>query len=274
MPYTKILSLIIFSGFIFQSCENLNDPGKMEFGNSVLLNLKTGDTTQQFLIYNTLPLSFQFKDPPPFNSVDDAFAENASITISDGSSIYNQFEINYTDSFKTLRCYTNSKELFIEPEKEYAIKIESNGEIITGNILTISDFEILEIISINGEEGNKNLDVSWSRCKGAKYYIIKTICYLWDSVITSYNNGEWVWELVNISQSNLQVIDPDTIINTDNNYSAEIRIPGRSDTVIVEIAGYDINTYNYYIRKIKKVGIENAYGYLGSSTIKRRKLYF
>ena len=42
--------------------------------------------------------------------------------------------------------------------------------------------------------------------------------------------------------------------------------------MLVEIGAYDAYTYNYLFEKIKKVNVENAYGYLGSSTIKSKKI--
>ena len=51
--------------------------------------------------------------------------------ISDENNNYDQFHISYTDTFTRHRYYTNSNELFIAPNKEYLLKVESNGQLIT-----------------------------------------------------------------------------------------------------------------------------------------------
>ncbi len=268
-----LIFLIIFVVIIFQSCENLNDPGNIELNNSALLNLRTGNCQQQLFVYNSLPLSYQFNDPPPFTNTDEAFAENAKITISENDNNYDNFQIAYVDSNNRKRCYTNSEELIIDPYKEYSIKVESNGQIITGKIITIGDFEILNINQVESEDSNRfNFNVSWTKCPGARFYEVKTTYFYIDSVIISFKDGQPIWDLANLIRTNLQYVDPDTIVKSNNEYSLKTIISNNSDSMIVEVGAYDNHTYNYLFEKIKKVNIENAYGYLGSSTIKSKKL--
>jgi hypothetical protein len=253
----------------------LNDPGEIEFKNSILFNLRTGNMPQQLFVYNTYPLSYSFSDSPPFINPDEAFAGNAKITITDGKNIYNKFKLTYTDTITKNRCYTNADEIFIYPNKEYSIEVESNGQLINGKIITIGDFEISDIKKIEGGDKDRlYFDVSWYKCSGAKYYKLISNYFYMDSVITGSKDGKFVWDFVNIKRVNSFYIEIDTLTVSDNKISRTLSISLKSDSLIVYVEAYDFSSYNHYYKGIKKVGIENAYGYLGSSTIKSSKVIF
>lgn len=260
---------------LFQSCEVLNEPGEIEFNNSILFNLKTGNVPQQLFVYNTYPLSYSFSDSPPFINPDEAFTENAKITVTDGKNIYHKFQLSFTDTITKSRCYTNTEELFIYPNKEYSIQVESNGRLINGKIITIGDFEISGIKKVEcGDKDRLYFDVTWDNCPGAKYYKLISNYFYMDFAIVGSIDGEFVWDFVNINRLNSFYLNVDTLTVVNNKISSEVSISPKSDSLIVYVEAYDLNSYNHYFKGIKKVGIENAYGYIGSSTVKSIKIIF
>jgi hypothetical protein len=190
-------------------------------------------------------------------------ADDAKISIINGEEIFNDFKIEYADSTKRNKYYTNDGNLFIEPNTVYSIIIESNGQTINGNLKTIGDFEILSIDKNDYEEEWQSIiNIKWKHCENAVFYIIK-INYFYSYIFPEDT-------LEGLRGEYLEMFKPDILKSA---YSREINIT-KPDSLTAEVEAYDQNGYDYYIKKIKKVGIENAYGYLGSSTIRKWKLYF
>ncbi len=257
---------------LLQSCKSLTDPGEIEYKNSILFNLRTGNSLQQIFVYNTYPLNHAFESPPPFFNKDEAFAANAAIIISDENNIYNDFQISYVDTISKSRCYSNKNEMFVYPNKVYSIKVSSNGQLISGNILTMGDFEITDVNeTVSSDDRVINYKVTWSKCLAARYYILNSIYYHKDSVIIGSSDGKLIWGFANIKSVNSKFMDADTLSGT-NIISQQIALSSKSDSASIEVCAYDINSYNHIYKGIKKVGVENAYGYLGSSTIKTIKV--
>ncbi len=250
--------------FSLESCENLNDPGKIKFKNSVLFNLTTGNSKQKIYIYNTYPVNYSFEDPPPFINYDKFIAENAKIKIINENSEYSNFELVQEDTIFTKRYYTNASELIIRPNQKYSIEVESNGQVIRGSTITIGSFEILSVEKVAGSSYN----ISWDKCPGTMFYQLNIIYFFKDSIIYG---GTRI--LATLSRNDNYIITTDTLFNV-NYLSKIVSIDSKSDSMYITVGAYDLNTYKYFFEGIDKLNIENAYGYIGSSTVKSVKVIF
>ncbi|MBL1215082.1 MAG: hypothetical protein HND52_17085 [Ignavibacteriae bacterium] len=252
---------------LFQACENLNEPGETEFKNSVILQLQNGNAKQQLYVYHTFPISFSLGDPLFLDGYSNPLANDAAISIIHGDTVYSDFIIEFRDSTKRHKYYTNASNLFIEPNSEYDIKVESNGELIEGHLKTIGDFEIIEV---NLEENNAAsfslVNIKWGKADQAKFYSVSVSYKYWF-------NDPRTGDSVKYSVSGYPFLfDPDTA-NGENYFSKQLKIRSNADSLEIEINAYDQNSYNYFVEKIQRVGIENAYGYLGSNTSRKVNLY-
>ena len=261
------LCLFLCFGFVFQSCENLSNPGEAEFKNSVVFKLQTGTAKQQLYVYHTFPISFSLGDLMFSDNYSNPLAEDAKISIIYGNDVYNNFEIEYSDSTQGYKYYTNTNFLFIESNKNYSISVESNGQIIKGNVTTVGDFKILNINKLSSDDDFTVFRVRWERCENARFYRQVTTYFFSDSLLYW---GTPPYKTTAMTYT--YFFDIDTVSNI-NNLSNEFLIISQSDSMIVTIEAYDQNSYDYFIKKKKHVAVENAYGYLGSYTVKEKKIY-
>lgn len=246
------------------SCENLSDPGEIKFKNTVMFSLATGNSKQKIYIYNTYPVNYSFEDPPMFMNYNKFIVENAKIKIIDNNTVYNNFKLVQEDSLFLHKYYSNTGGLVIKPDHKYSIEIESNGQLIKSSVTTIGNFEILSV----KEKESSSYNISWGKCQGAVFYDLDVINFYRDSVFVS--NGKK--EIANIRRERHYIINGDTLSST-NAISQEAEINSKTDSMYVTVGAYDLNTYKYFFEGIGKLNIENAYGYLGSSTVKSYKKY-
>lgn len=256
--------------FIFNSCENFNDPGDAEYKSSVFMILRSGSQAQEFYIFNTLPLSFVFKDAYPYINSNDVLDTNASITLSDGVMVYDKFELVYNDLQRKNRCYTNKEQITIYPERQYQIRVESNGQNIEGNIHTIGDFNIIDIKKTDTGERYQYYNVTWNKCNGARFYQVNVIEYAWLTTMKT-QNGEYVYDSVYIANKHKYPFGLDGLPDVSM-FSEIVPVFGKSDSAVIEVEAFDLSTYNYLYKDIRQVNIKNGYGLFGSSTVKSGKL--
>lgn len=264
MKNKLILSISILFALIFNACENLNDPGEIEYHNSAFITLKTGSQKQQFFVYNSRPMKYDFGDSSqgaPYDVLEDCFSNNAKIQISSDNIQYDKFQVERRDTQNYYKYYTNTTELLIQPNRKYAVRIESGNNVMTGEVVTVGSFQILDIsrkdLTSNGYY------VRWSKADNARYYRVKVLSFYKEYLPPQVLKG--------VIEENY-FLDPDTV-KCNNIFEQVVKLQGGYDSVKIAIEACDINLYNYYYKKVKRSNINNAYGFFGSAAVMEERVY-
>ena len=251
---------------IFNSCENLNDPGEREYQNSVFFNLRAGDVNQEIYVYNSYPIEHPV-ETAMFFGYNQFLVGEANITIKKNNFLFSEFKLVTTDPPYNKKFYTNSEELFVYPDSVYSVTVEANGQTVSGSVKTIGNFEILGIEDLAFTDTNYNrISVSWEKCRGAAFYQLEARSFF-------KNESRFNPEIENIYVPEFYTFFPE---DADDNgkFLKKLSIRNKADSIHIFVGAFDENTYKFFIEGIDKVNIDNSYGYIGSSTIKTIKKYF
>ena len=250
-----IIFCIICSAIALISCENLNEPGTPKFNNSVFLNFSNGISKQKLFVFTVVPVDFQLIDYS-LGHVGEQYLinRNASIQISDNSLLYNDFIYTHIDKPSFMEYFTNNSFLEIKPETDYKIMVESNNQIITGSFKSLGNLNIFNISKKEFDAEKDLINFTFNIVANSKFYYLYLSRY---TTNTRHNFSYWstVYPIFNL--------DVDTLADKYF-FTKSFKIDRNDDSVKISIKVYDQNNYDYFIRKIKQVGVENAYGFVGS----------
>lgn len=256
MIRNKIKTVLIFVAITFlYSCTLNNEPGKAENESSVLFNLVANKSDQKLYLYRTAKLgeeASRYIDSLDLKltSYSDFFIKNAEVKLEGNDLYYNDFVVVEDDDFSYFEKgfqYINNDLLEILPSTKYNLLINYDGINIKGETTTPGDFKIISPenyarITESDDENNVSFNIRWNKSKNAKGYFIKIV----DK--SSMHNNRY------------------SFITADTTYNFKQSM--HSGAYMLEILAYDENIDNYLIKGYNKSGLENAYGYFGSSVLK------
>ncbi|GBD91367.1 hypothetical protein BMS3Abin04_02094 [bacterium BMS3Abin04] len=268
----KIFNIIffLFVTIVVLSCDDLNEPGKIPIKNSFLYNVEVNAPKQEIFVYRTLDLSESIKDIPfefSLKSYDKYFVENAEIVLSDQNENLSNFQID--KSQYGYRFYTEGELFTFKPETKYSIKVTANGQQFTGQTTTPGDFNILYPIdhdTLSYYEGIK-IESKWTNSKNAKFYLAK----LFIAAIDTFNTDEG--QIITVLDFS-RAIRTESIFNNNLSTNFNFSFRNRMDSIKIEILAFDGNYYNHIFNGYQSSGLENAFGYFGSSVLKSVVFYF
>lgn len=251
----KITLVILFSFFVLSGCENLNDTGEIDIHQSVFIDLSVNRKKQEFLIYETLSINDPVNEYP-FGSRDNYFIDDALITLIDESgSEFSDFILQLKEpSYTSRKYFTNNTSINIKPNSNYQVVVQVDDELVTGNVKTlerITGFSA-ELFETSADEPLNGI-ANWNNIKGASYYELITTYF--------FNNNDSLGGLGSVSTHK-------EILTLKENYSEEFKsyTVWDWDSLKVSVIAYDENIYKHFFEHNHKVNIENAFGYIGSSS--------
>ncbi|MGD8779630.1 MAG: hypothetical protein PVH88_11790 [Ignavibacteria bacterium] len=249
------ISFILF--LFFNGCENLNDTGQIEIHQSVFIDVSVNRDQQEYYVYNTLDIS-ETLEGWPFSAYDEAFADNAVITITgeDGIS-YSDFCMNLRDSIFIKRKYiTNTSKLNLKPDTKYKVSIEYNGETVTGEVKTLKEIPGFYTTVAQNDSDYVKGELFWDDLEDAEFYVSGKIYY--DKKKTVSELDEYIWVMTEFLEKQANYQEKFSIRKPYKNY----------DSVKVAIIACDENIYKHFYEDNGQVNVtDNAYGYIGSSII-------
>lgn len=249
----KLVILITAMTFLF-SCTLNNEPGKTENESSVIFILVANKNVQKFHLYRTVDLednARRYIDSIYYQVINysEFFIKNAKVQLESNDLYYDDFVVAEDEEFSSNQKgfqYINNDALVILPSTKYNLSINYDGINIKGETTTPDDFEIRSpkenAIMRTNAEGNIAFDINLSKSNNAKGYIITIV------------------ELDKLYYNSYSFITSDTTYSYRQNMSR--------GNYRLEILAYDENIDNYLNKDYFKSGLENAYGYFGSSVLK------
>lgn len=249
MIRSKIKLVILITAMTFWvSCTLNNEPGKAENESSVIFNLVANKNIQKFYLYRTVDLEDNARGYHRGINYSEFFIKNAEVQLEGNDLYYNDFVVVEDDEFSHNKKgfqYRTNDSLAILPRTKYNLLINYDGIEINGRTTTPGDFEIWApkdnaIIKRTNAEENVAFDINWNKSNNAKGYIITRV------------------DLDDLYSRSFITAD------TTYYYSGNM-VPGNYR---LEILAYDENIDNYLNKDYYKSGLENAYGYFGSSVLK------
>ncbi len=254
--FLKHTKFILFKIFLLYGCQQPNDIGDIEFSNSILFNLIVNQKEQEIYIYRST-LNNNSND---FENFPEYFVDNAIISLDGNNFSYNKFKIANAHQSGFLskgNFYTNTEDFILVPKTSYSIAISINDLNITGSTHSPDDFEILSpkqnaIVNLQSIFNEAKLHLSWSKSSSAKGYIGK--------VIQPY--------LATYPDTSFMSVRESSFITQDTSFIFSAGGYRKGDAEIIILA-YDQNLHNHYFENIPSAGVEGAYGYFGSSVLKK-----
>ncbi len=242
----QIISVLFLALFI--SCSLNNEVGIAEYNSSVIFNIVSNGAKQKLYLYRTANVNERIdRREISREGYGKFFIKDANIILKNSSFTYSDFLLEEDSTYsEKCFCYANSSSLNILPNQEYLLEINFNDETVFGKTTTPGNYEIISpknnaIIKATDDEYNVTIDVSWRKSNNAKGYII-TI-----NKKKLYGNS-------------YSFITNDTTYNIKKNMSwGNYRL---------EVLAYDENFNKYLVEEYNRSGLENAYGYFGSSVMR------
>jgi len=247
MRTNKYIIPVIFLALLV-SCSLNNEVGIAENNNSVIFNIVSNRDKQKLYLYHTANVNERIdRREISGEGYGKFFIKDANIVLRNSSFTYSDFLLEEDSTYSEKGfCYANSSSLNILPNQKYSLEINFNDETVFGETTTPGNYEIISpknntIIKATGDENNVALDISWNNSNNAKGYII--------TIIEKKMYG-----------NRYSFITSDTTYNIKANMSwGNYRL---------EILAYDENFHKYIVEEYNRSGLENAYGYFGSSVMK------
>lgn len=230
------------------SCSLNNEVGIAEDNSSVLFNIVSNGAKQKLYLYRTANVNETINRREISGEGYGKFAiKNANIILKNSNLSFPHFVLEDDSTYyEKGYCYVNSTSLNILPNQEYLLEINFDDETIFGETTTPGDFKIIYpknnvIIKAKDDEYNVSFRVNWSKSNNAKGYII---------TITS----------MKLYGSSYSFITGDTTFQIKRYMSW-----GKYK---LEVLAYDKNFHKYIVEEYNQSGLENAYGYFGSSVLR------
>ncbi|MCF6270735.1 MAG: hypothetical protein L3J41_13555 [Melioribacteraceae bacterium] len=256
MIINKIKLVLLFTAttFLF-SCTLNNEPGKAENESSVIFNLTANKSVQELHLYRTADLEEE-REPATYDSLvfrmesyAPFFIKDAYIQIESDSLNYHNFIVvkdeygGFNNGFK----YIDSDTISILPDTKYSLLIEYDGIKIRGETITPGNFTIISpknnaVIKRTNDEKNVSFKIELSKSNNAKGYLITIV----ETDVAYDNSTSYIAE------------DTTFYLKTHMSWG----------NYRLEVMAYDKNFHNYIIEEYYQSGLENAYGYFGSSVLK------
>ena len=264
--YKKILVLILISllFFLLQHCKDLSTQS-IEIKPVSVLSWITTDTTKPTLyIYKTTYLGVGAS-----YNYDDFFINYAKVNITDENNITYNFIPGET-TYPKNRAYLSEDTINFQAGKKYYLNIDINGKKILGETTFPGDFKITSPLNktLKNEVKGIELNIKWTKSYGALGYII-VITYNTISQYPSVDNKKYYGATTR------------TFNNYDNERNFIIPAPyppySIADTtkpVEIKVIAYDKNYYMHHFAHYDRAGLDSAYGYFGSATVKKVELYY
>jgi len=265
----NIIFILLITVVLF-SCDNLNKPGKIPIKNSFLYNLEVNAPKQEIFIYRTLDLSEPIENIPfefSLKQDDKYFVENAQLFLTNSENNLSNFLVEKSE--KGYRFYTEGEFFIFKPETKYIIKVTANNQQFTGQTTTPGNFKILSPIdydTLSYFEGIK-VEANWTKSKNAKFYLAKLFIAEIDTI--NSDEGQFI-TVLDFSRA----IRTEAIFNNDLSTNFNLPFRNRTDSIKIEILAFDENYYNHIFNGYQSSGLENAFGYFGSSILKSVVVYF
>lgn len=262
---TILFLSVLITIFALASCENLNDLGSLDTEYSVFINLTVNQDKQEFYTYRTLPIDTAINGYP-FGSNDDFFVDNPylSFTNEDGN-VFDNFSLEQRPEGYINRKYiANMTPFKILPETEYKVHIEMDDVSIESTVKSLPIIEKLKIefgpeVS-DGEEIIIPMTLSWDNITQSKYYIMDRIYY------RTFQINDSTFYSGPTSRIDFTLANQENYLRTFS-ITSKIESEFILDSLYIKLTAFDHNLYKHFYEKNDRVNVNNAYGYIGSSSV-------